>query len=104
MAELEPAEKSYSHGDTFFQDEHDRWQELEASLKAQGYSLEEVEELRKHYKEEYANACAKERAVFKELKIGQSIWDELIPDTVSDGKDTEHNKETIRDRKEQPVR
>ena len=104
MAELEPAEKSYSHGDTFFQEEHDRWQELEASLKAQGYSLEEVEELRKHYKEEYANACAKERAVFKELKIGQSIWDELIPDTVSDGKDTEHNKETIRDRKEQPVR
>ena len=56
------------------------------------------------YKEEYANACAKERAVFKELKTGQSIWDELIPDTVSDGKDTEHNKETVRDRKEQPVR
>ena len=49
------------------------------------------------------SGCGKD-TVFKELKIGQSIWDELIPDTVSDGKDTEHNKETIRDRKEQPVR
>ena len=104
MAEIEPAEKSYSRGDTFFKEEHDRWLELEASLKAQGYSLSEVEELRKHYKEEYANACAKERAVFKELKTGQSIWDELIQDTVSDGKDEEYNKEIIRDRKEQPVR
>ena len=95
MAELEPAENSYSRGDTFFKEEHDRWLELEASLKAQGYSLSEVEELRKHYKEEYSNACAKERAVFKELKTGQSIWDELIPDTVSDGKDEDYNKEIM---------
>ena len=49
-------------------------------------------------------ACAKERAVFKELNIGKSIWKSLIPDSVSDGKDAQYNKETIRDRKEQPER
>ena len=54
--------------------------------------------------EEYSKACAKERAVFKELNIGKSIWKSLIPDSVSDGKDAQYNKETIRDRKEQPER
>lgn len=59
---------------------------MKQKLLSQGYSLEEVEALRKHYKEEYSKACAKERAVFKELNIGKSIWKSLIPDSVSDGK------------------
>ena len=37
------------------------------------------------------------------MNIGKSIWKSLIPDSVSDGKDAQYNKETIRDRKEQPV-
>ena len=104
MKELEPAEKSFLQGDEFFTDEHLQWETLKQKLLSQGYSLEEVEALRKHYKEEYSQACAKERAVFKELNIGKSIWKSLIPDSVSDGKDAQYNKETIRDRKEQPER
>ena len=104
MKELEPAEKSFLQGDKFFTDEHLQWETLKQKLLSQGYSLEEVEALRKHYKEEYSKACAKERAVFKELNIGKSIWKSLIPDSVSDGKDAQYNKETIRDRKEQPER
>ena len=104
MKELEPAEKSFHQGDEFFTDEHLQWETLKQKLLSQGYSLEEVEALRKHYKEEYSKACAKERAVFKELNIGKSIWKSLIPDSVSDGKDAQYNKETIRDRKEQPER
>ena len=104
MKELEPAEKSFLQGDEFFTDEHLQWETLKQKLLSQGYSLEEVETLRKHYKEEYSKACAKERAVFKELNIGKSIWKSLIPDSVSDGKDAQYNKETIRDRKEQPER
>ena len=104
MKELEPAEKSFLQGDEFFTDEHLQWETLKQKLLSQGYSLEEVEALRKHYKEEYSKACAKERAVFKELNIGKSIWKSLIPDSVSDGKDVQYNKETIRDRKEQPER
>ena len=104
MKELEPAEKSFLQGDEFFTDEHLQWETLKQKLLSQGSSLEEVEALRKHYKEEYSKACAKERAVFKELNIGKSIWKSLIPDSVSDGKDAQYNKETIRDRKEQPER
>ena len=104
MKELEPAEKSFLQGDEFFTDEHLQWETLKQKLLSQGYSLEEVEALRKHYKEEYSKVCAKERAVFKELNIGKSIWKSLIPDSVSDGKDAQYNKETIRDRKEQPER
>ena len=104
MKELEPAEKSFLQGDKFFTDEHLQWETLKQKLLSQGYSLEEVEALRKHYKEEYSKAFAKERAVFKELNIGKSIWKSLIPDSVSDGKDAQYNKETIRDRKEQPER
>lgn len=104
MKELEPAEKSFLQGDVFFTDEHLQWETLKQKLLSQGYSLEEVEALRKHYKEEYSKVCAKERAVFKELNIGKSIWKSLIPDSVSDGKDAQYNKETIRDRKEQPER
>ena len=104
MKELEPAEKSFLQGDEFFTDEHLQWETLKQKLLSQGYNLEEVEALRKHYKEEYSKACAKERAVFKELNIGKSIWKSLIPDSVSDGKDAQYNKETIRDRKEQPER
>ena len=104
MKELEPAEKSFLQGDEFFMDEHLQWETLKQKLLSQGYSLEEVEALRKHYKEEYSKACAKERAVFKGLNIGKSIWKSLIPDSVSDGKDAQYNKETIRDRKEQPER
>ena len=104
MQELKPAEQSYIQGDEFFEDEHIKWEMLKQKLLSQGYSLDEVEALRKHYKEEYSQACAKERAVFKELNIGKSICKSLISDNVSNGKDTEYNKETIRDRKEQPVR
>ncbi|MGO5306279.1 relaxase/mobilization nuclease domain-containing protein [Agathobacter sp. LCP21S3_B2] len=104
MQELKPAEQSYIQGDEFFEDEHIKWEMLKQKLLSQGYTLDEVEALRKHYKEEYSQACAKERAVFKELNIGKSIWKSLISDNVSNGKDTEYNKETIRDRKEQPVR
>lgn len=104
MKELEPAEKSFLQGDEFFTDEHLQWETLKQKLLSQGYSFEEVEALRKHYKEEYSKACAKETAVFKELNIGKSIWKSLIPDSVSDGKDAQYNKETIRDRKEQPER
>lgn len=82
----------------------DVWGQKAPPKQQSGYSLEEVEALRKHYKEEYSKACAKERAVFKELNIGKSIWKSLIPDSVSDGKDAQYNKETIRDRKEQPER
>ena len=104
METLKSAEQSYRLGDTFFEDEHRKWVELEQELQTQGYSLEEVQALRKHYKEEYSQVCAKEKVVFRELNTGKAILNSIIPDSISDGKKTEYNREIIRDRKEQPVR
>ena len=50
---------------------------LTLKLLAQGYSVEEVESLRKKYESKYAQDCKAERAVSKELNLGKSIWKEL---------------------------
>ncbi len=42
----------------------------EQELQAQGYSLEEVQALRRHYKGEYSEVCAKEKVVFRGTEYG----------------------------------
>ncbi len=99
MENLKPAEQSYRLGDIFFEDEHRKWVALEQELQAQGYSLEEVQALRRHYKEEYSEVCAREKVVCRELNTGKAILNSMIPDSISDGRKTEYNREIIRDRK-----
>lgn len=48
IRELDDAESCYQSGDTFFEDEHNAWERLNTELLAQGYSVEEVESLRKN--------------------------------------------------------
>ena len=102
IRELDDAESCYQSGDTFFEDEHNAWERLNIELLAQGYSVEEVESLRKKYESKYAQDCKAERAVSKELSLGKSIWKELTVSASAEEK--QYDKETIRDRKEQPVR
>ena len=102
IRELDDAESCYQSGDTFFEDEHNAWERLNTELLAQGYSVEEVESLRKKYESKYAQDCKAERAVSKELSLGRSIWKELTVPASAEEK--QYDKETIRDRKEQPVR
>ena len=102
IRELDDAESCYQSGDTFFEDEHNAWERLNTELLAQGYSMEEVESLRKKYESKYAQDCKAERAVSKELSLGRSIWKELTVSASAEEK--QYDKETIRDRKEQPVR
>ena len=102
IRELDDAESCYQSGDTFFEDEHNAWERLNTELLAQGYSMEEVESLRKKYESKYAQDCKAERAVSKELNLGKSIWKELTVSASAEEK--QYDKETIRDRKEQPIR
>ena len=102
IRELDDAESCYQSGDTFFEDEHNAWERLNTELLAQGYSVEEVENLRKKYESKYAQDCKAERAVSKELSLGRSIWKELTVSASAEEK--QYDKETIRDRKEQPLR
>ena len=102
IRELDDAESCYQSGDTFFEDEHNAWERLNTELLAQGYSVEEVESLRKKYESKYAQDCKAERAVSKELSLGRSIWKELTVSASAEEK--QYDKEIVRDRKEQPVR
>lgn len=104
MELLEPAEASYQNGDAFFEKEHMQWARLEQELSKEGYSLQEVQALIKQQRERYAKVCARERAAFRELNLGKSIWGELASEKGADGKVKEQSWETSRDRKGQPVR
>lgn len=77
LSALKPAEDSYQSGDDFFKEEHEQWLSLEEKLANSGYSLEEVEELRKHYKEETLKVTQKTKTVTKELRLGEKILGEL---------------------------
>lgn len=69
MLELAPAEKSYQAGDKFFEKEHLRYQALEGQLRSEGYSLEEIEMLRKKYKDKGSGIYERQREIRKRLKM-----------------------------------
>lgn len=103
---LKPVEDSYQKGDQFFVEEHNQWNSFLVQLHREGYSLEEVEELRRYYKEQIASASAKEKAVFRELNLGKSIWKDLVSENTEKTKQEEMSKEKEidKDRKKQPKR
>lgn len=103
---LKPAEESFQKGDDFFIEEHNQWTILSEQLLSEGYTLEEVEKLRSFYMEQIASAIAKEKAVFRELNLGKSIWKDMISENTEKTKQEEisNEKEIDKDRKEQPKR
>jgi dihydrofolate reductase len=103
---LKPAEDSYQKGDQFFVEEHNQWNSFLVQLHREGYSLEEVEELRRYYKEQIASASAKEKVVFRELNLGKSIWNDIVSEKTEKTKQEEMSKEKEidKDRKKQPKR
>ena len=70
-------EEEYQTGDGFFKEEHEKWLEYEGQLKSQGYSYEEVKQLREHFRSETARVRKKEQLLKKELSIARSILKEL---------------------------
>lgn len=77
MKSVEAAELSYQAGDMFFEEEHRQWMILQEELKKRGYSIDEVEMLRLHYKEQTAEYAQKVKLVSKELRLGESILEDL---------------------------
>ncbi len=78
MDELQSAEKSFQNGDDFFLEEHKMWTELDKKLAEEGYSYDEVKNLREYYREQTALMGNKERAATKELNLGNAIWKDMV--------------------------
>ena len=97
LNELEELEHCFQRGEELFAPEHEKYVELSDRLKKQGYSVEQVEEFKLHYKNEIARIRDKEKAVSKEERIAKRILAELLkPDT---GKELEKTSEKEENRK-----
>ena len=106
LEELKLAENSYLNGDKFFEEEHNQWINLMSQLQQEGYSLEEVEQLKEYYREQYSIVSSKEKVVFKELNLGKSIVKDMISDNEDRTmiEDKTKNKITERTKEKQPIR
>lgn len=77
LNELKECESSFQTGDSFFFEEHIQWMRLVENLKKQGYSTEEVEKLKEHYRYEIARVRGLEKASFREVNLAKSILSEI---------------------------
>ena len=101
MKELHPAEMAYQQGDEFFREEHEKWEKLEKALQEQGYTYEEVQDLRIYYRKQIQECTKKEKAVSVAKQIGEQILKEvLLAEETKREKQEEKQKENIMERGE----
>lgn len=94
LADLQEMDNCYRKGEELFEDEHMRFMELNGRFQKEGYSVEQAESLKQHYRNEIARVRDKEKAVSKEERIARRILEEL------ERADTEKKPEQTREREE----
>lgn len=78
MEKLEPAEESYQNGDTFFEKEHLRFEKLNEELAKQGYTVAELNAIRKRCENKISGNYEKRKAAGKHLKMSQTMIEEIL--------------------------
>ncbi len=73
LEQLKECEECYREGDDFFKDEHEEYQLLENEIKEEGYTIKEVIELKKHFDKAIADAKIREKEIYKEFRLADSI-------------------------------
>lgn len=91
LGELSEMESCYQKGERLFEKEHEKYVELRNRLKKEGYSVEQLEDFKLHYKNEIARIREKEKAVSKEERIAKRILAELME--PGSGKEPEKRRE-----------
>ena len=91
LSELQELENCYRNGEELFEKEHKRYEELSQRLSKEGYTVEQVEALKLHYKNEIAMVRDKEKAVSKEERIAKRILADLL--STDTGKEQSREKE-----------
>lgn len=104
MKSLQECENCYSRGETLFEAEHIRWQELADRLKEEGYTQESMEALKEHYRSEIALVREKEKAVAKEERIAKRILKELLQGSEEKRQDREKEESRNQENRKQPAR
>jgi hypothetical protein len=103
LEELRELELCYQKGEVLFQKEHERYTQLSDKLSKEGYTVEQVEALKLHYKNEIAMVRDKEKAVSKEERIAKRILADLL--STDTGKEQSREKEENRkvEKSRQPI-
>lgn len=78
MEKLELAEESYQNGDTFFEKEHLKFERLNEELAKQGYTVAELNGIRKRYENMISGNYEKRKAAGKNLKMSQTMIEEIL--------------------------
>lgn len=98
MDAVAPGNDAYMDGDTFFEEEHIEWTNLNEELVKQGYSYNEVVELRNYYKEQIADIRKNEAKLKAELKVGFGLLADMTD------KNDEINKEQVKEPDKNKIR
>lgn len=91
LDELSESENCYIRGDTFFWEEHEQYVQFIDEINSQGYTIEEVRNLKEYYDSQYAEQRSRLKEVRKELRIAE----ELIRE------ESEKSKRLIAEKKEE---
>ena len=103
MKQLAPAEQSYLAGDDFFEKEHKGYQALERKLRNEGYTLEEIESIRKNYKDKLSGNYQRRKEIGKKLKMSREMIAEFM-ESAERVKEKQEEKNRVENRQEQPKR
>lgn len=103
MERLSPAEQSFQAGDTFFEKEHAQYEVLRKELEKQGYTISELKVVRKRLKDKISGNYEKRKAVGRNLKLSQTIIDEIM-EGLEQTEIRQQEIERTNNREEQPKR
>lgn len=73
MEELKECEECFQDGDEFFEEEHKEYAALEKEITLQGYTSEEVKNLRNHFSEKIREINIKDKEMRRKIRIADSI-------------------------------
>lgn len=97
---LQECENCYRRGETFFESEHRRWQELDAWLKKEGYSVDRLEALKQYYRCEATLVQEKEKAAAGEQRTAERILKDILSGQERKETDLERKQEVSRKKRE----
>lgn len=80
MEELKECEECFCKGDDFFKEEHAEYETLEKEIKEQGYAMEEIENLREHFKVKIREVNKAEKEAKKKFRLADSIVKDFAKD------------------------
>ena len=92
IKELAESENCYVRGDEFFKEEHEKYTQLISEISSQGYTVEEVINLKEYYKNQYVKLRNKLKDVRKELRIADNLIKEENEKTIRQVEDKKEER------------